>query len=89
MRYKRWQWKDLTQLISPTVAVYNRTLKKYLNVKNFQKIKGYPIERVFIFDGRKLAFEANDELYYEGTETIGAELMTHISEWISENKNEY
>ena len=33
--------QDLTQLISPTVAVYNRTLTKYLNVKNFQKIKGY------------------------------------------------
>lgn len=40
--------QDLTQLISPTVAVYNRTLKKYLNVKNFQKIKGYPIENVLL-----------------------------------------
>ena len=37
---------DLTQLISPTVAIYNRMLKKYLNVKNFQRIKGYPIENV-------------------------------------------
>lgn len=37
---------DLTQLISPTVAVYNRFLKKYLNVKNFKKIKGYPVENV-------------------------------------------
>ena len=40
--------QDLTQLISSTVAVYNRTLKKYLNVKNFQKIKGYPIENVLL-----------------------------------------
>ena len=40
--------QDLTQLISPTVAVYNRTLKKYLNVKNFQRIKGYPVENVLL-----------------------------------------
>ena len=40
--------QDLTQLISPTVAVYNRTLKKYLNVKNFHKIKGYPGENVLL-----------------------------------------
>lgn len=40
--------QDLTQLISPTVAVYNRALKKYLNVKNFQRIKGYPVENVLI-----------------------------------------
>ena len=40
--------QDLTQLISPTVAVYNRTFKKYLNVKNFQKIKGYPVENVLL-----------------------------------------
>lgn len=40
--------QDLTQLISPTVAVYNRDLKKYLNVKNFKKIKGYPIENVVL-----------------------------------------
>lgn len=40
--------QDLTQLISPTVAVYNRSLKKYLNIKNFQKIKGYPIENVLL-----------------------------------------
>lgn len=40
--------QDLTQLISPTVAVYNRMLKKYLNVKNFQKIKGFPIENVLL-----------------------------------------
>lgn len=40
--------QDLTQLISPTVAVYNRTLKKYLNIKNFHKIKGYPVENVLL-----------------------------------------
>jgi 5'-3' exonuclease len=40
--------QDLTQLISPTVAVYNRAIKKYLNVKNFQRIKGYPVENVLI-----------------------------------------
>ena len=40
--------QDLTQLISPTVAVYNRNLKKYLNIKNFQKIKGYPVENVLL-----------------------------------------
>lgn len=40
--------QDLTQLINPTVAVYNRMLKKYLNVKNFQKIKGYPVENVVL-----------------------------------------
>ena len=40
--------QDLTQLISPTVAVYNRSLKKYLNIKNFQKIKGYPVENVLL-----------------------------------------
>lgn len=40
--------QDLTQLISPTVAVYNRMLKKYLNIKNFHKIKGYPVENVLI-----------------------------------------
>lgn len=40
--------QDLTQLISPTVSVYDRRIKKYLSVKNFQKIKGYPIENVLI-----------------------------------------
>jgi 5'-3' exonuclease len=40
--------QDLTQLISPTVAVYNRNLKKYLNIKNFKKIKGYPVENVLL-----------------------------------------
>lgn len=39
---------DLTQLISPTVSVYNKQLKKYLSVKNFQKIKGIPVENVLI-----------------------------------------
>lgn len=40
--------QDLTQLISPTVSVYDRRIKKYLSVKNFQKEKGYPIENVLI-----------------------------------------
>ena len=39
---------DLTQLISPTVNVYNRMIKKYLKPANFQKIKGYPIENVVL-----------------------------------------
>ena len=38
--------QDLTQLITPTVSVYDRRIKKYLSVKNFQSIKGYPIENV-------------------------------------------
>lgn len=40
--------QDLTQLISPTVSVYDRRIKKYLSVKNFKKEKGYPIENVLI-----------------------------------------
>ena len=40
--------QDLTQLISPTVSVYDRLIKKYLSVKNFKKEKGYPIENVLI-----------------------------------------
>lgn len=39
---------DLTQLISPTVNVYNRMMKKYLKPTNFQKIKGYPVENVLL-----------------------------------------
>ena len=39
---------DLTQLISPTVAVYNRMLKKYLTFKNFKREKGFPIENVIL-----------------------------------------
>ena len=39
---------DLTQLISPTVNVYNRMLKKYLKPANFKEIKGCPIENVLI-----------------------------------------
>ena len=39
---------DLTQLISPTVNVYNRTLKKYLKPTNFKEIKGYPVENVLL-----------------------------------------
>jgi 5'-3' exonuclease len=40
--------QDLTQLISPTVSVYNKRLKKYLSVKNFKQIKGFPIENVVL-----------------------------------------
>lgn len=39
---------DLTQLISPTVNVYNRMIKKYLKPSNFQRIKGYPVENVLL-----------------------------------------
>ena len=39
---------DLTQLISPTVNVYNRMIKKYLKPANFKNIKGIPIENVLI-----------------------------------------
>lgn len=39
---------DLTQLISPTVSVYNKQIKKYLSIKNFQKIKGIPVENVLL-----------------------------------------
>lgn len=37
---------DLTQLISPTVSVYNKQLKKYLSVKNMKEIKGIIPENV-------------------------------------------
>lgn len=40
--------EDLTQLISPTVNVYNRMLKKYLKPSNFKAIKGYPVENVLM-----------------------------------------
>lgn len=40
--------QDLTQLISQTVSVYDRRIKKYLSVKNFKEINGYPIENVLI-----------------------------------------
>jgi 5'-3' exonuclease len=40
--------QDLTQLISPTVSVYDRNTKKYLKYSNFQKLKGYPVENVLI-----------------------------------------
>jgi 5'-3' exonuclease len=72
--------QDLTQLISPTVAVYNRTLKKYLNIKNFHKIKGYPVENVLlkkIFCG-----DASDNIgNIKGlSESRLMELMPEISE---------
>lgn len=74
--------QDLTQLISPTVAVYNRTLKKYLNIKNFQKIKGYPIENVLL---RKiLCGDVSDNIgNIKGlSETRLMELMPEIAERI-------
>lgn len=40
--------QDLTQLISPTVSVYDRRIKKYLSVKNFKETRGYPVENVLI-----------------------------------------
>lgn len=40
--------QDLTQLISPTVSVYNKKLRKYLSVKNFKNIKGFPVENVLL-----------------------------------------
>lgn len=40
--------QDLTQLISPTVNVYNRMMKKYLKVDNFQRLKGFPVENVLL-----------------------------------------
>lgn len=40
--------QDLTQLISPTVNVYNRSIKKYLKESNFQKYKGFPVENVVL-----------------------------------------
>lgn len=72
--------QDLTQLISPTVAVYNRMLKKYLNIKNFHKIKGYPVENVLI---RKIMCgDASDNIgNIKGlSESRLMELMPEISE---------
>jgi 5'-3' exonuclease len=40
--------QDLTQLISPTVSLYNRMTKKYLKYSNFQRIKGFPVENVLL-----------------------------------------
>lgn len=37
---------DITQLISPTVNVYNRNLKAYIKPSNHVKLKGYPSENV-------------------------------------------
>lgn len=72
--------QDLTQLISPTVAVYNRTLKKYLNIKNFHKIKGYPVENVLL---RKIfCGDASDNIgNIKGlSESRLMEMMPEISE---------
>lgn len=40
--------QDLTQLISPTVSVYNKTLKMELHPDTFKLIKGMPVENVLI-----------------------------------------
>lgn len=40
--------QDLTQLISPSVSVYDRLAKKYLKYTNFKKNKGYPVENVLL-----------------------------------------
>lgn len=40
--------QDLTQLISPTVSVYDRHTKKYLKYSNFQRLKGFPVENVLV-----------------------------------------
>jgi 5'-3' exonuclease len=72
--------QDLTQLISPTVAVYNRMLKKYLNIKNFHKIKGYPVENVLI--KKILCGDASDNIgNIKGlSEARLMELMPEIAE---------
>lgn len=72
--------QDLTQLISPTVAVYNRMLKKYLNVKNFHKIKGFPVENVLL--KKILCGDASDNIgNIKGlSESRLMELMPEIAE---------
>lgn len=71
---------DLTQLISPTVNVYNRMLKKYLKPTNFKAIKGYPVENVVL---RKiLCGDTSDNIgNIKGlSETRLMELMPEIAE---------
>lgn len=40
--------QDLTQLISPTVSIYNRITKTYIKYSNFQRLKGFPVENVLV-----------------------------------------
>lgn len=71
---------DLTQLISPTVSIYNKQLKKYLSVKNFQKIKGIPVENVLI--KKIFCGDASDNIgNIKGlSETRLMEMMPELSE---------
>jgi 5'-3' exonuclease len=71
---------DLTQLISPTVNVYNRMLKKYLKPANFKTIKGYPVENVVL--RKVLCGDASDNIgNIKGlSESRLMELMPEIAE---------
>lgn len=71
---------DLTQLISPTVNVYNRMLKKYLKLANFKTIKGYPVENVVL--RKVLCGDASDNIgNIKGlSESRLMELMPEIAE---------
>ena len=71
---------DLTQLISPTVNVYNRMIKKYLKPANFKSIKGYPIENVVL--KKVLCGDPSDNIgNIRGlSETRLMELMPEIAE---------
>lgn len=71
---------DLTQLISPTVNVYNRMLKKYLKPANFKTIKGYPVENVVL--KKVLCGDASDNIgNIKGlSESRLMELMPEIAE---------
>lgn len=71
---------DLTQLISPTVNVYNRMIKKYLKPANFKTIKGYPVENVVL--RKVLCGDASDNIgNIKGlSESRLMELMPEIAE---------
>lgn len=71
---------DLTQLITPTVNVYNRMLKKYLKPANFKTIKGYPVENVVL--RKVLCGDASDNIgNIKGlSESRLMELMPEIAE---------
>ena len=71
---------DLMQLISPTVNVYNRMIKKYLKPANFKTIKGYPVENVVL--RKVLCGDASDNIgNIKGlSESRLMELMPEIAE---------
>lgn len=71
---------DLTQLISPTVNVYNKQLGKYLKPSNFKAIKGYPVENVVL--RKVLCGDASDNIgNIKGlSESRLNELMPEIAE---------